>query len=128
MIERMENVAARLIPHRKWILMAIAIDLVGIMPAAVGLMILFEAPLIFPAGTFFAALGFVWSWGLFLISYWYNPNGGPLTAEKIKTTYPPIRWFARILRYYAPIFLVIWFLCPFVVLAMLYPFMIMMAK
>ena len=122
MIEKMENLAVRLIPHRKWMLAAFLVSFVVAMPAAFGLMILFKNPIFFFAGEFLSVFGFVWSWGLFLISFWYNPNGGPLTLEKIKQTH----WFFRsgsyLMRYYAPVFLIIWFLSPFVIVVMMYPF------
>ncbi|MFC1453724.1 hypothetical protein ACFLQL_00940 [Verrucomicrobiota bacterium] len=128
MIERIENLAARLIPHRKWMLITFLIAFIGAMPATFGLMILFKTPIIFFAGMFLLWAGCAWPWVLFLISYWYNPNGGPLTVEKIKTTHPLIRWHAYIIWFFAPVCLVILFLSPFVVLAMFYPFITMMQK
>lgn len=71
MIEKLENMAATLIPKRKWFLIAFLISFIGSMPAAVGLMILFKNPIFFFLGSFVSVLGFTWSWGLFLISYWY---------------------------------------------------------
>jgi len=123
MSEKLESLAANLIPHRKWMLVAFLLTFIGAMPAGVGLMILFKNPAFFFLGSFVSILGFTWSWGMFLISFWYNPDGGPLTLDKIKTTHPLFRWHAYIMRYFAPAFLVIWFLSPFIVLALQAPFM-----
>jgi len=122
MINRIENLAAWLIPYHKWMLIIFLISFVGTIPATMGLMFAFEAPIIFLMGMFFTFLGFAWPWGLFVISYWYNPNGGILTVEKIQPIPLFIRWSYYLAWYYAPIFLVIWFLSPFVVLVMFYPF------
>ena len=125
----MEYLAARLIPYRKWMLVIFLITIVVAMPAAVALMILFKNPIFFVLGSFVSVLGFTWPWGTFLISYWYNPDGGPLTRDKIKTTHPLLRWHAYLMRCYAPVFLVIWFLSPVIVFAMQIPFIkIMMEK
>lgn len=108
--------------------MAFLVALVGAVPAAFGLAVLFKQSWIIFLGMFLSTLGFVWSWGLFLISYWYNPDGGPLTLDRIRTRHPLIRGYGYFMRYCSPAFLVIWFLSPFVILAMLYPFMTMMRK
>lgn len=128
MIEKLENVAADLIPLRKWMLITFLIAFIGVMPAAVGLMILFKNLIFFFLGLFVSVLGFTWSWGLFLISYWFNPDGGPLTLDKVKTKQPFLTSYAYVMRYVAPAFLIIWFLTPFVVLAMQVAFMTMMEK
>ncbi len=124
MIEKLETLAANLIPHRKWMLIAFLVSFIGAMPAAIGLMVLFNNPAFFFLALFVSILGFAWSWGLFLISFWYDPDGGPLTREKIlKTTHPIFRWHAYVMRFIAPAFLVILFLSPFIALAMQVPFM-----
>ena len=122
----MENLAVKLIPYRKWMLVTFLVAFVGVVPAAVGLMVLFKQPWLFKLGMFLATLGVVWSWGLFLISYWYNPDGGSLTLDKIRARHPLIRWNGYLMRYYAPACLAIWFLSPFAILALLYPLLIVM--
>ncbi len=128
MIEKLENIASTLIPKRKWFLIAFLFSLIGAMPAVVGLMILFKNPVLFFLGLFVSVLGFTWSGGLFLISYWYNPNGGPLTQEKINRTHPFFKAHVYVMRFVSPVFLLIWFLCPFVVLAMNVPFIKIMIE
>jgi len=128
MIDKLENMASTLIPKRKWFLIAFLISFIGAMPAAVGLMILFKNPVFFFLGSFVSVLGFTWSSGLFLISYWYNPNGGPLTLEKIEATHSFFKAHAYVMRFVSPAFLVIWFLSPFVVMVMQVAFIKMMME
>ncbi len=119
----MESLAAYLIRYRKWMLVAFLVAFAGAMPAGIGLMVLFKDPIFFFLCLFLSAIGFTWSWGMFLISFWYNPDGGPLTLDKIKATHPLFRWHAYVMRYVAPAFLVIWFLSPFIILAIQLSFM-----
>ena len=123
MIERIEHLAVRLIPYRKWIIVAFLVAFIGVMPAAFGLAVLFKKFWIYPIGMFLTIFGFTWTSGLFLISYWYNPDGGPLTLKKINASHPGVQWYGYFMRYSAPVALVILFLMPLVYLAMLYPFM-----
>ena len=109
-------------------LIAFLVTFVGAMPTAFGLMILFKNPIFFFLGSFVSVLGLTWSWGMFLISFWYNPHGGPLTLDKIKVTHPFFRTYAYVMRYLAPVFLLIWFLSPFIVLTMQVPFMKIMVE
>jgi len=116
MIQRIEKLAADLIPYRKWMLLAFLLAFFLVMPVTAGLMRYFKNPSIFALGVFVFFLGFAWSWGLFLISYWYNPDGGPLTVGKIKTQRPFGKLHSYVMRYTSPAFLVLWFLFPFGIL------------
>ena len=118
MIERIEHLAARLIPRRKWLLAAFLVALAGVMPTAWVLAALCKQFWIFPTGMFLSIFGFTWTSGLFMISYWYNPDTGLLTIKQISAKHPLIRWYCYFMRYHAPAFLAIWFMIPFLVLAM----------
>ena len=122
MIDKIEDLALRLIPYRKWMLISFLISLILVMPISIFLTVYLKTPIFFFIGGFLLTLGFTWSWGLFLISLWYNPNGGLLTFEKIKEINPIFQWQASLMRYCAPFFLIIWFLSPVIVLGMLYSF------
>jgi hypothetical protein len=129
MIMKLEHWAAQLIPYRKWMLIAFVLTNLVFLPASVGMMIYFRSPTFILFGTFVSSLGFTWSWGLYLVSYWYNPDGGLLTLEKIRNNHPIFKWHAYILRYGIPVFLVIWFSSPFVLLMIFFEFMnIVMGK
>ncbi len=89
MIERIEQLAARLIPWRKWIIVAFLVAFIGVMPATFGLVVLFKKMWIFHIVIFLAMFGFTWTSGLFMISYWYDPDSGRLTLKK---SMRPIPW------------------------------------
>lgn len=119
MIEKIEHLAEILIPYRKWMIIAFIIAAIIPMPASGYLTSLFKQPLFFSLGISIMFIGISWSWGLFLISFWYNPKGGPLSLEKIKTTHPLLRKHSHTMRYLAPCFLLLWFAFPILVMCIL---------
>jgi len=123
MIHKIENIAEKLIPYRKWMFIVFLFSFLFVMPIFIFLTIYFKIIVFFLIGQFVATMGFVWSWGLFLISSWYNPKGGFLTKEKINETHPFFQVQANLMRYVALVMLTIWFLSPFLILGIIYLFM-----
>ena len=116
MLNKIEKLAEILIPYRKWMMIVFIFSAIVPMPVSGYLASLFKQPQVFFLGCSIMFMGICWSWGLFLISFGYKPQSGPLTIEKIKTTHPLLRCYKYTMRYSAPYILLLWFLFPILVL------------
>jgi len=109
-----DQIAARLQPYRKRLVVVTFVSLflcplihlllswaVG-KPSSRLLFLLVLVPMI----------GFMWSWGLFWIAYWFAPGKGPMSLEVLQKRHWLIALPGRFFRLVAPAYLLVWFLSP----------------
>ena len=117
MIEKIEErLALKLVPYRKRMVVIMLMCLVVGMPASCGFAFLSKSWNVFFICQFLSVLGLLWSSGLHMLQYCFNPSKGPYTLKKIQSAHGLIKWYSYLMRYGMFACLPMWFLMPLVVL------------
>ena len=120
MINKLEELATKLIPFRKWLLAAN----IGCIPVLFGLLYLCHHPIVIVLAFFSFAVVFFWSMALYIFVLLYNLEDGPFLVENIKKMHPFFCGFAYIARYailsvFLPAALILFFSLPFFIIPMI---------